>query len=282
MRKRILYCFLAITLITLMVLPLSACGGDELTHEQQAAIDAAIARINIPAGVDGNDGADGKDGAPGPAGPQGEKGEKGDTGAKGDKGDTGDVGPVGPQGEQGIQGPPGYGVRGPAGADGITGAYVFLFTKDSSWAPVQGGAFATLFYVPVGETFTYELSATGLLPAENYSLIYYADTSINDSRFNDWGGAFPGALIFAATSDGDGNLSASGSVELNMSLPCAPDANIAYGGAKVWLVPTEALPTDYPAENNWAYWNASNILFENSLIVYIDTSYGWYNGFPEE
>ena len=161
-----------------------------------------------------------------------------------------------------------------------------LENKDASWHPITGdGISGFLEYNATGLTFDFSFSATGLENSTKYSLIYYAD---KPDRFVDWGGNNPGALIANFTTDGSGAIAATaGSVELNMDLPCAPDANIAeisycgapdyYDhcyGAKIWLVPTEYLPPQWPNDGTWMSWNStivSKILFETDLITYDDT-----------
>jgi len=155
---------------------------------------------------------------------------------------------------------------------------VNLDNKTPAWALTPGDSIGgTLGYNPSGSTFVYGLYATGLSDGD-YSLIYYADTT---TRFVNWGGDNPGAVIAAGSSSG-GVLSMSGSVELGMDLPCPPDANAYFynytiidgyvnaTGAKVWLVPTSALSSGgvmpvsaWPQTSDW--------LFETDLIAYDDT-----------
>jgi len=153
------------------------------------------------------------------------------------------------------------------------------------WQPVSDDIGGLLGYNAAADEFEWALEATVLLPDTDYALIYYAD---KPDRFVDWGGDNPGALIGVVGSDPNGDISAFGSVELNMDLPCPPDANqfeIAYNvtpdfydnahGAKIWLVPASYLPTSWPNDGGWMTWSAdivSNILFETNLIWYDDTS----------
>ena len=142
---------------------------------------------------------------------------------------------------------------------------------------------ATLLYNVSGDMFEWSLDAMGLDPLTSYSLIYYADQS---SRFDEWGGNNPGALIANIMTDGDGNYVSANTVDLGMPLPCFPDANIdeydysktvAAGGtgdmyanahgAKIWLV----LTADYTAPELMD-WNPASYLFETDLINYTDTN----------
>ena len=149
-----------------------------------------------------------------------------------------------------------------------------LENKDGSWVVIPDGIVGTLDFNSSGAEFEYSFSATGLEASTEYSLIYYAD---EPDRFVDWGGANPGTLIATFTTDGTGAIAATaGSTELNMSLPCPPDANIAINnycpeyttcyGAKIWLV-----PSDCYSEPAVTTWSPSRFLFETDLIYYTDT-----------
>jgi len=118
------------------------------------------------------------------------------------------------------------------------------------------GPHAWLDYTTTGPTFDYTLTAIGLTPNTDYSLIYYADP---------WKGDNPGALIGSITTNGTGFDYSSASVELNMDLPSSPDTNYP-DGAKIWLV----LSADYDG-TKMIDWNPDNYLFEFSLIKYDDT-----------
>ena len=159
-----------------------------------------------------------------------------------------------------------------------------LENKDASWNIILDPTGGILDYNASGPTFDYQFQATGLTPSIDYSLIYYAD---QPDRYVNWGGDNPGALIATFTTDGSGNIAATtGSKDLDMNLPCPPDANMDINnhdysgspdfylhatGAKIWLVPTSALPTPYPDDGGWAFWGPLGILFETDLIWYNDT-----------
>ena len=134
-----------------------------------------------------------------------------------------------------------------------------LFEKNpSDWSVVPSGASGVLTYNTPAPSFNYSFTAQGLLPSTGYSLIYYA---------NPWPGNNPGAFIVSGTSDTDGDLSFSGSVDLGMDLPHPADANYP-SGAKIWLVKS----ADYnELTNAMTGWNPTEYLFENNLIQYDDT-----------
>lgn len=129
------------------------------------------------------------------------------------------------------------------------------------WVEIDGdGIEGTLIFTPVDTTFDYALTATGLVPSTDYSLIYYADP---------WAGNHPGAFIATITTDANGNISTiTGSINLNTNIPSAPDENYeSHQGGKIWLVTA----ADYdPLTNSMIAWNPSNYLFEHNLVVYTD------------
>jgi len=178
-----------------------------------------------------------------------------------------------------------------SGVGGVDNGVVYdetpltLENKDPSnnWQIIKDNIYATLEYNSMGPEFEYSLEATGLEENTPYSLIYYAD---KPDRFNNWGGNNPGALITTFNSGTGTYNSGPKSIDLNMDLPSEPDENIdQYNycdsdnystcyGAKIWLVPTEALPSDFPNSNpdigEWDIWGANQprILFETDLISY--------------
>jgi hypothetical protein len=162
-------------------------------------------------------------------------------------------------------------------AGGVYDSILELENKDTSWEVLVDGVSGTLGYNNSGEEFAWGLEATGLTDGD-YALIYYADFS---DRFISWGGNNPGAVIAVVTSVG-GVVSASGSIELNMDMPCPPDANQfehnysvppdSYehaNGAKIWLVPISTLTGGNLPLATWAPTN--DWLFETDLISYDDT-----------
>jgi len=169
---------------------------------------------------------------------------------------------------------------------GITTKYInklHLENKDpTAWTVIAGdGIEADLTYEIVGETFNYELIATGLTPGKEYKLIYYGD---EEKRFVNWDGDNPGKLLGTFTADGVGKITYSYSLDIGMNLPSGNDWNINPNpdycnknngfdsyihckGAKIWLVPS----TDYDGAKLTA-WNPTTYLFETDLIYYFDSA----------
>lgn len=163
---------------------------------------------------------------------------------------------------------------------------VTLENKNSAWDIVgDDGISATIDFNASGEKFEWHAYGVAPMPETEYSLIYYADYT--GDRFGDWGGDNPGAFIGAfmtAEPNGvvGGTFDATGSIDLDMNLPCSPDANMAehdYSGepdfyahahgAKLWMVPSDDY--DVGLKKVIAY-NPANYLFETDLIEYDDTN----------
>jgi len=133
--------------------------------------------------------------------------------------------------------------------------------KDANWIEIDDdGMSGTLTFAPIGTTFDYTFSATGLKASTDYCLIYYADP---------WAGNHPGAYIATITTDGSGNIVGStGSVNLGINIPSSPDPNyVSHTGGKIWLV--TAIDYDISTHSMKA-WNMQDYLFEHNLVVYTD------------
>jgi len=126
------------------------------------------------------------------------------------------------------------------------------------WFVTTDNTYGTLEFNPAAATFDFTLTATGLTPGISYSLIYYADG---------WPGNHPGALIWSGLTNGSGDISYSGSINLSMDLPTAPDTNAL--GAKIWLIPSSAYSVGTNSVTTWPY--DQSWLFEYNLIQYNDT-----------
>jgi hypothetical protein len=147
-----------------------------------------------------------------------------------------------------------------------------------TWQPIADGISAVINYDSSGDDFVWSASGTAPLANTSYSLIYYAD---KPNRFVNWGGDNPGALIGIIMTTTSGSFdTGSMSVDLDMNLPCTPDANMNISehnycgapdyythctGAKLWMVPS----AEY-SEPALTAWNPANYLFETDLITYTD------------
>ena len=150
-----------------------------------------------------------------------------------------------------------------AGKDGPKGksnvAHLYLYEKDpSDWSIVDGGAWGKMKYNLSGPEFDFVFNGHELESNTDYSLIYYADP---------WPGDNPGALIASGTTNDEGNIHLSDSVELGMDLPDSADANYP-DGAKIWLVLSSDVDCD---AQEMSGWNPTEYLFENELINFKDT-----------
>jgi hypothetical protein len=156
----------------------------------------------------------------------------------------------------------------------------------ATWTAIEGdGISAIVDYNVSGEEFEYAITGEGLQACMCYSLIYYADYTPTSGG---WGGDNPGALIAEVCADQYGDISKTGSVELNMNLPEPPDYNMdPYDGnfccgnnehdyyehccgAKLWLVPYGEY--NAPARRLTG-WNPDAYLFETDMIWYDDTGH---------
>jgi len=160
----------------------------------------------------------------------------------------------------------------------VTEAVLILENKDSGWQRIPDGTWGELGYNLAGDEFDFALNVYDLEPEEDYSLIYYADT---EDRYVDWGGDNPGALIATMTTDENGNVCISGSIDLGWNLPHPDDANGYYydyaltpdfylngTGAKIWLVPSDCYNAGAKKVDTWS---PTRFLFETDLITYDDT-----------
>lgn len=143
----------------------------------------------------------------------------------------------------------------------VTSGTLLMENKDANYNILKADkTWGFLVFNASGPTFDYTFKGHGLTASTGYSLIYYADP---------WAGNNPGALIGTMVTDANGQISTSGSAELNMDLPALTDANYPTG-AKIWLVPsTTCYNSSTKSVICWPF--ASDILFEYNLIQYDDT-----------
>ncbi|OGD68888.1 hypothetical protein A2996_00680 [Candidatus Campbellbacteria bacterium RIFCSPLOWO2_01_FULL_34_15] len=131
---------------------------------------------------------------------------------------------------------------------------------DGTWDPyLNDGVEGELTFISSHPTFNYTLDVSGLVASTQYSIIYYADG---------WPGNNPGALIGTLTTDGSGDASVSGDVNLGMNLPDSADANYP-GGAKIWVIKSSEYNSGTNSVTTWPVGIES--LFESNLITYIDS-----------
>lgn len=133
-----------------------------------------------------------------------------------------------------------------------------LNNKDSNWEEINDdGISGTLIFQTMKTNFDYKLTAEGLIPDTEYSLIYYADP---------WAGNHPGAHIWTYVSDQNGEINVEDHINLGMNMPQEEDEN-HLDGAKIWLV----LADDYdPLTHEMINWNMGLYLFEHELVAYSD------------
>ena len=116
---------------------------------------------------------------------------------------------------------------------------------------------AVVEYNANADMFEWHASGNVSVAGAEYDLIYYADP---------WEGNNPGAYIATIQTESSGAFDKMGEVNLNMDLPCEPDANY-NSGAKIWMV----LRDDYDETNaKMTAWNSDSYLFEMNMAHYND------------
>jgi hypothetical protein len=159
----------------------------------------------------------------------------------------------------------------PAQAVAYDGTTLLEDKNPDTWAIIVGGKTGTLSYVTSGATFDFSFVASGMEAGVPYSLIYYA---------NPYPGNFPGALIGTGTATAGGALTITGSPNLGIDLPTAPDSNMLVAhnvppdnyvhpyGAKIWCVPSVCYNA---TSKSIITWSPTRFLLETDLITYTDT-----------
>ena len=144
---------------------------------------------------------------------------------------------------------------------GPTDRGVVLENKSGDeWSPVIDNRWGLLTFNSSGSTFDYTFKGYALEAGTEYSLIYYADP---------WPGNNPGALIGTMTTNSNGDIVHSDSLDLSMDLPDPGDDNYPTG-AKIWLVPS----TDYDSgSKSLTAWNLADYLLETTLMTYDDSDF---------
>ena len=146
------------------------------------------------------------------------------------------------------------GKNGPAGKSNI--GHLYLYEKDpATWEIVEGGAWGKMKYNLSGAEFEFVFNGHGLVPGENYTLLYYPDP---------WPGV--GLICLGAgLANGGGDVHIMASVDTG-TLPADFDEN---SGAKIWLV----LSSDVDCVNDTMLgWTPTEYLFEYELITFEDVN----------
>ncbi len=114
-------------------------------------------------------------------------------------------------------------------------AHLYLYEKDSSdWSIVDGGAWGKMKYNLSGPAFDYVFNGHGLVPGDDYTLIYYPDP-------------WPGTglqCLGTGVANGGGNVNISGAVETG-TLPTTSDANYSWNVNGSWVIDVNYLGQDY-------------------------------------
>jgi hypothetical protein len=128
-----------------------------------------------------------------------------------------------------------------------------------------------------GDKFRFSFSGRGLIPATNYTLIYYADPWPGDKGLICLGSGQstpdkPKGKSKGKSGSKGGNIEIRGTADIKTSLPVSTDANYNPAfpsgavGAKIWLVFTDDVQcTGTP---QMVKWNPASYLFEDNLIVF--------------
>jgi hypothetical protein len=181
-----------------------------------------------------------------------------------------------------------------------------LENKDSLWSIIEETGQTTPIYADVtyntcSNLFECTIAYSGLSGNTDYSLIYYGDDATD--RSTNWGKTVHVIETWKTESDGIGTVTPSTSIDLETNLPyytdwntglyasalnigrsadvsgkadysIAPTAGDGYThkwGAKLWIVPSEMLIDSTPnAKTTMKSYDATKILFETDLIVYLD------------
>ena len=162
--------------------------------------------------------------------------------------------------------------KGPNGQAGNSNiAHLYLYEKIpqatdfvGDWPLVDDGAWGKMKYNLSGEEFDFVFNGHGLVPGEEYCLIYFEDPDANP-----WTSLPNIYCLSMGTANGGGNVHIADSVDTQMDFPTNNDKNYPEGG-KIWLV-----LSDNCSGEGWGTWqdgwNPTEYLFEGDLITFDDT-----------
>lgn len=154
------------------------------------------------------------------------------------------------------------GKNGPAGKSNIGHLYLYEKTGDPDWEIVEGGAWGKMKYNLSGPEFEFVFNGHGLVPGQNYTLLYYPDP-------------WPGndlICLGVGLANGNGDIHIMGSVNTG-DLPAEVDQNYP-DGAKIWLVMSSDVDCVgvQTGMTHMIGWNPTEYLFEGELITFDDTN----------
>ena len=139
--------------------------------------------------------------------------------------------------------------------------HLYLYEKDpATWEIVEDGAWGKMKYNLSGSSLKFVFNGHGLMPDEDYTLLYYPDP---------WPGE--GLICLGeGMADEDGNVHIRGGADTG-DLPAEWDDNFEVG-AKIWLVVSmdvdcEGDDVDPPQMIGWA---PTEYLFEYDLMTFDD------------
>ena len=157
---------------------------------------------------------------------------------------------------------------GQAGKSNTALLYLYQKTCDNTddWPIVAGGAWGKMKYNISGPEFDFVFNGHGLVPGDDYALIYYPDP-------------WPGnglICLGSGTVNEDGDIHIAASV-VTGNLPDAGDANFG-DGAKIFLVLSDDVDCEGHVMTNWTGPYPGNLeglniyLFEGELITFTATA----------
>jgi hypothetical protein len=150
----------------------------------------------------------------------------------------------------------------PAGKSNIAHLYLYAKWDDGSedWPITEGGAWGKMKYNLSGSTFDFVFNGHGLVPDEEYCLIYYEDPGLGG-----WS-VLPSIFCLGkGTANSEGEVHIAGSAEPgNLPWPGDDETDV---GAKIWLVPSSQVDCELGVWAGWV-WTPDDYLFEGDMITF--------------